>query len=56
MHALAVMKLLCTIFFFENNYGAKPPSNKYINQKEKLETYKKPQRGREGRRRRLTSS
>jgi hypothetical protein len=34
--------------FFENNYGARPPSNKYINQKEETKTYKKPQRGREG--------
>jgi hypothetical protein len=35
-------------YLFQNNYGAKPPSNKYINQKEEIETYKKPQRGREG--------
>jgi hypothetical protein len=34
--------------FFENNCGAKLPSNKYINQKEETKTYKKPQGGREG--------
>jgi hypothetical protein len=45
-----VKSLSCgvNLFFFENNCGAKPPSNKYTNQKEETETYKKPQRGREG--------
>jgi hypothetical protein len=42
--------------FFENNCGAKPPSNEYINQKGEQQLTKKPQGGRKGGRRRPTSS
>jgi hypothetical protein len=42
--------------FFENNCGAKPPSNKYINKSGKnQQTYKEPQKRQRGRRH-LTSS
>jgi hypothetical protein len=35
------------MFFFENNCGEKPPSNKYINKRGRnQQTYKGPQRGR----------